>query len=346
MPKADPDVHTHSIMSERDTPHSIRPIDPSLESLAAARGEQVDREIEFLILRVAQPLILSILSRYKGSRVGLAPQDIDDLTSTVHLRLVAKLRSLPGAAEPIANFERYVATLTYNAVNDHLRRLFPARTRLKNRLRYTLLHDRRLALWTVDALLVAGLSEWQEKRESASDVLLPSASYSPAMRRSERIGDALVAIFGATRSPVLLDALVSFTARLWHITEAETEEADRSATPSYAVNGASQLETRESLRVLWREIQELRPMQRKALLLNLHAQDAGNVASLIVLTGIARFDDVAAALEMSPEALAEIWNHLPLDDLRIASMLQVTRQQVINLRKSARQRLVRRMSAS
>ena len=87
-------------------------------------------------------------------------------------------------------------------------------------------------------------------------------------------------------------------------------------------------------------------MQRKALLLNLHAQDAGNVASLIVLTGIARFDDVAAALEMSPEALAEIWNQLPLDDLRIASMLQVTRQQVINLRKSARQRLVRRMSAS
>ena len=67
-------------------------------------------------------------------------------------------------------------------------------------------------------------------------------------------------------------------------------------------------------------------------------------ASLIVLTGIALFDDLAAVLEMSPEALAAIWNDLPLDDLRIASMLQVTRQQVINLRKSARQRLERRMS--
>jgi hypothetical protein len=321
-------------------------MDPRLESLAAARGEQIDREIEGLILRVAQPLIVSVLSRYKGPGAGLAAQDVDDLTSTIHLRLVAKLRTLTGAAEPIADFEKYVATLTYNAVNDHLRRVFPARTRLKNRLRYTLVHDPRLALWSVDALPIAGLSDWLGARESVSAVMLAEGSDSPEMRRGDRIGDALVAIFGATRSPVVLEALVDFTARLWHITEAESEEAGRRATAPRAVNGASDFETRDYLRVLWREIQELRPMQRKALLLNLRAQDAGNVASLIVLTGTARFDDVAAALEMPPEALAAIWNELPLDDLRIASMLQVTRQQVINLRKSARQRLERRMSTS
>lgn len=335
---ADHDVQIHSIMPE------VRPIDPRLERLFAAHGEQVDREIEFLILEVAQPLVASILSRYKGPGAGLAPHEFDDLTSTVHLRLVAKLRTLPGAADPIAEFERYVATLTYNVVNDHLRRVFPARTRLKNRLRYTLTHDGRLALWPVDALLVAGSSDWRGAVRYASEVMLADAAYSAAMRQSDRIGDALVAIFGATRSPVIFDALVTFTARLWHITEAETEEADRSATPAHAVNGAASLETRQYLRILWREIQELRPMQRKALLLNLRASDAGNVTSLIVLTGVARFDDLAAALEMPPEALAAIWNDLPLDDLRIASMLQVTRQQVINLRKSARQRLERRMA--
>ena len=330
-------------MSPTDAPYLVRLIDPRLESLAAAHGDQVDREIEFLILRVAQPLIMSILSRYRGPGAGLKPQDVDDLKSTIHLRLVAKLRSLPGAAEPIAEFERYVATLTYNAVNDHLRRVFPERTRLKNRLRYTLTHDTRLALWTVNALLIAGLSDWLGARESASDVTLPHAS--PAMRRSDRIGDALVAIFGAMQSPVIFDSLVAFTARLWHVTEDRTEETDRSAMAMHAAGGASHLETREHLRALWREIQQLRPMQRKALLLNLRANDAVNVASLIVLTGIARFDDIAAALEMSPETLATIWNDLPLDDLRIASMLAVTRQQVINLRKSARQRLARRMAS-
>ena len=333
-------------MAETGASPPNRPIDPCLESLAAARGEQVDCEIEFLILRVAQPLIGSILSRFKGLGAGLAPQDVDDLTSTIHLRLVAKLRTLPGATEPIAAFEKYVATLTYNAVNDHLRRAFPARARLKNRLRYTLTHDRRLALWPVEAVFVAGLSDWLGATQSASDVMLPQASSSPAMRQGDRIGDALVAIFRATQSPVIFDALVTFTARLWHITETETVESDRSATAMHAVNGATHLETREDLRLLWREIQELRPMQRKALLLNLRSSDAVNVASLIVLTGTARFDDVAAVLEMSPEALAAIWYDLPLDDLRIASMLQVTRPQVINLRKAARQRLARRMFTS
>src|SRR6185436_12976626 len=165
----------HSIMSQTGAPHLLRPIDPRLESLAAARGEEVDREIECLILRVAQPLIVSILSRYKGPAAGLSPQDIDDLTSTILLRLVAKLRTLTGEAEPIAEFERYVATLTYNAVNDHLRRVFPARTRLKNRLRYTLLHDRRLER-------LGGLEEERFRGDGPAGVVLSG----DAAKRSDR----------------------------------------------------------------------------------------------------------------------------------------------------------------
>jgi hypothetical protein len=337
----------HSTMSERDVPQQVRAMDRRLERLAAARGEEVDREIEYLVLQVAQPLIGSILSRYKGPGASVAQHDLDDLRSIIHLRLVAKLRTLPAAAaEAIGDFEKYVAVLTYNVVNDHLRRVFPERTRLKNRLRYTLTHDPRLALWSVEGTLVAGSSEWIGARQFASEVLLASDAQTAAMRRGDRIGDALAAIFRAHASPVIFDALVTFTAELWHIVEGEGNEAGRSAAAAQAVRGASDFETREYLRVLWREIQELRPMQRKALLLNLRANDSVNVVSLIVMTRIARIDDVAAALEMSPEALAAIWNELPLDDVRIASMLQVTRQQVINLRKSARKRLTRRMSAS
>ena len=43
------------------------------------------------------------------------------------------------------------------------------------------------------------------------------------------------------------------------------------------------------------------------------------------------------------EELAGMWNSLPLDDRGIAERLGITRQQVINLRKSARARLARRM---
>jgi predicted DNA-binding protein (UPF0251 family) len=48
-------------------------------------------------------------------------------------------------------------------------------------------------------------------------------------------------------------------------------------------------------------------------------------------------------MELSTEELAALWNDLPLEDLRIAEMLGISRQQVINLRKSARHRLARRV---
>jgi hypothetical protein len=43
------------------------------------------------------------------------------------------------------------------------------------------------------------------------------------------------------------------------------------------------------------------------------------------------------------DEFAAMWNRLPLDDLTIAERLGVNRQRVINLRKSARERLTRRM---
>jgi hypothetical protein len=57
---------------------------------------------------------------------------------------------------------------------------------------------------------------------------------------------------------------------------------------------------------------------------------------------VASFEDLASALDITTDDLASLWNGLPLDDLTIAARLGVTRQQVINLRKSARERLERR----
>ena len=58
---------------------------------------------------------------------------------------------------------------------------------------------------------------------------------------------------------------------------------------------------------------------------------------------IARFDEIADALEMTRSELASIWRGLPIDDATIAKRFGITRQQVINLRKSARTRLSRRL---
>ena len=83
--------------------------------------------------------------------------------------------------------------------------------------------------------------------------------------------------------------------------------------------------------------------QRAALLLNLREPNGQGVIELFPLTGVATFPQIAAALEFSLEQLAELWNSLPIDDERIADLLHMNRQQVINLRKAARARLGRRM---
>jgi hypothetical protein len=56
-------------------------------------------------------------------------------------------------------------------------------------------------------------------------------------------------------------------------------------------------------------------------------------------------NDLAGTLEMDRGALDRLWDRLPVDDQTIAKRLGLTRQQVINLRKSARARLARRAGA-
>jgi hypothetical protein len=55
--------------------------------------------------------------------------------------------------------------------------------------------------------------------------------------------------------------------------------------------------------------------------------------------GVASLAQIAKAVEMSVEELTRVWNGLPLDDLKIAARLGLNRQRVIDLRRTARQRL-------
>jgi DNA-directed RNA polymerase specialized sigma24 family protein len=103
------------------------------------------------------------------------------------------------------------------------------------------------------------------------------------------------------------------------------------------------LTEREALARLWTEVLALPVRQRMALLLNLRGADGSGLLGLLPLMGIATLRAIAAALEMQAHELATLWKGLPLEDARIAERLGLTRQQVINLRKSARERLARRL---
>ncbi|HEY6141075.1 MAG TPA: hypothetical protein VI670_25240 [Thermoanaerobaculia bacterium] len=305
----------------------------------AAAGEDDDGEIARLIRDVARPIAEGVTRRFIRSGELLSEHDAQDVVATVMLRLIERLRKaerVPEAA--IVSVTDYVATLTFNAVNDHFRARYPERSRLRNRIRYALGHDRRLALWTIDERLAGGLAPWRgaaAAREQAWE--LPAGIAANAGKNADRPAETLVALFEAASEPFFLRALVDTLAPLWLHERPVPLRAVETRTP------LADTEWRALLATLWKEITELRPMQRKALLLNLRDAETSHALDLFVVTGTATIEEIAASLDMTAAELSAIWSDLPLDDLRIAAMLQLSRQQVIGLRKSARERLTRRL---
>jgi hypothetical protein len=166
-------------------------------------------------------------------------------------------------------------------------------------------------------------------------VTIPSARLDP-----HAPGDAMVSMFRAAGAPLLVDDVVHFLFDQWEVHA--PRRVDVAALTAPDPSPALQAETKQYLRVLWQEVLQLPQAQRAALLLNLRDSEGRNAAALLVLLGVTDLDELGQTMGIGCR-LAVIWSQLPLDDLSIGAMLGVTRQQVINLRKSARARLARRM---
>jgi len=93
------------------------------------------------------------------------------------------------------------------------------------------------------------------------------------------------------------------------------------------------------LNVLWPEVASLPSAQRRALLLHLEQE----AILAFVYHGCCSVGQLAEALELRLEEFADWFGQLPLPDERIAAQQNLTRQQVINQRKCARERLSRRL---
>jgi len=141
----------------------------------------------------------------------------------------------------------------------------------------------------------------------------------------------------------------------------QDEEGQRDVladAPSREPSPEDKLRARLLLQRLWIEILELSPRQRLAYLLNPTGAEIevfpdngiAGIAEIGRSLGISdsQFELLSKELSFKPdggydERFASVWNHLPLTDKLIARLLDATPQQVINLRKVARERLGRQM---
>ena len=326
----------------------------------------------------AVPIIKGII-KYKmranlytqaGGRQSL---EAEDLRSEVVLQLLKRLQALK--ADPnnaIRNFRSYVATTTYHTCDQFLRREYPHRWRLKNKLRYILTRRPLFALWQSDGEgWLCGLAAWRDQPQikpaplaelpqaSRSEQLLDRLQKSGAKEfagknpRQLKAEDLLLAVFKFARRPIELDDLVTVVSNLWGISDRTLQaiggddQTNKTGEPMAEAHRdvAFEIEMRNDVERAWAEICQLPARQRAALLLNLRDSRGRSALLLIPIAGIASIKQIAESLNMPAEQLAVLWNRLPLDDATIAGHLGVTRQQVINLRKSARERLARRMKS-
>jgi DNA-directed RNA polymerase specialized sigma24 family protein len=356
-----------------DQKHALPP-DPCLLPFLHAREEPEARQQLAHLMGEAEPVIQTILRR-KGFRPAGSPsqdgQTAEDLRGEVVLRLLKRLNDLHAAAseEAITSFRAFVATTTYHVYDDYLREKYPQRAGLKRKLLYLLsgrTNQHGFALWSSPSgRRMCGFAAWQgptgeRTRPARYDQLLadPHRFAGRALPKEpvERMNPAdwLATLFHAVGGPMELHDLVHVVAELWGVKDQpaqlpEPREGEEGSDPVQELadprgNVATEVEQRDYLRRLWTEIRQLPPRQCAALLLNLQ-QAGGGVIELLELQGIASFREIAAALDMPPEQFAELSNDLPIDDNAIAARLGCTRQQVINLRKVARERLERRMRA-
>lgn len=332
-------------------------IDALLEPLLAGGDERADEVLLQLINDHAEPVIKGVirfklrLSAYRETQRAEA----DDIYQEVLLQLLAQLqkfRKLP-EANPIGDLRGMAAVIAHRTCARWMRRQFPERHALKNRLHYLVTRQRGFALWqNAEGQLVAGFAAWQHQNKPAIRQLsdrLPAHLRASKTGNAQELADTVAAIFNHTGSPIEFDELVSGVVTLLGISdqpvESLTEDEDEVAlVPDTAEpDPAWKIEKKMFLQRLWEELQQLPRNQRAALLLNLKESSGFSSITLFPAMGIASGRQLAAALEMSDGSFADVWNDLPIEDTKIAELLGLTRQQVINARKSGRERLARRL---
>jgi RNA polymerase sigma factor (sigma-70 family) len=350
---------THTDASDR-TQSSDPLLAPYLESVGE---EQARAALERVVGEHAGPVIRGVIrARLAGFRdaAGAGP-DAEDIYNDAITQLITRLNELRAAGTPTAahvgDLSSYAAVVAHNAFHAHLRHKFPRRWRLKNRLRYLLRNRPDLALWQAaggewlcgraeaqreSGTRPAGLERLQALRDD------PGALERCGLRESDPgttpLAELVPAVFEWAGGAVEFDALVSVVAGLQGVTDEAlaADESEAQELQDERADVGDALERRQFFARLWEEVCALPVRQRAALLLNLRDLQE-NVITLLPALGVASIRAISDALEIPYDEFLRLWNELPLDDAAIAERLGLTRQQVINLRKSARARLARRM---
>jgi DNA-directed RNA polymerase specialized sigma24 family protein len=361
-------MEKHETATQHDGPSEI---DDRLRPLMTADGEQFDAFLQEVIEEYADPLIRKII----GAKLHVSSIEhhdhfdsdaVEDLCQEAIVSLMAYLRTSrqDPADYHIKSFDEFVATVAFNVYNKYLRRKYPQRHKLKRQLYYLLTHRDELALWKESYDRISGFPEWKnvrlaQRHSKALDELgddewnFAKSKLNGLPPPRVPLDQLLAGLFEWLDHPLEFDLLVDTVSGLLKIKDQPNQNnfgdgeggKDSKFGLGLAVEPSDpkRVNLQEVLKRLWEEIKELPIKQRWALLCNLRDEHGDGLINALPLCGIASPQQIARSLEITLEELSELWDQFPLRDAEMGKRLGIGSQQVISLRKSARERLARRM---
>src|SRR5262249_4190412 len=214
-----------------------------LPFLRATDSAEAEYLLTQLVSECVEPVAKSAIGYKMRAFVGRnrCVQDADDVCSEVIVRLIGRLQELrndPGA-KPITSFRGYVKVVAINACSEYLRKKYPRRSSLQDKLRYLLTHRVGLAMWrSEDQEWLCGFTRWQDRTKMPGRTAWleklcdnPKAVGQAALPHRDiqqtPLSDLLDALFNWAESPITLDDLVGVIAELQGVKDYVAQPAIR-----------------------------------------------------------------------------------------------------------------------
>jgi hypothetical protein len=351
-------------------------IDPILEGILRAADDGEAREaLDDLMARHLSSVIRVAIARRARPPMGRPGETADAAVAArlqavaerhVGTRLMALRRGAAAGREAhdLGDVRTWAAAIAARTSDDWIRRGFPARVRMRHRLRYLLAHDRRFVLRaTPDEAWRCGLAARDARAFASGEASGPGRRIvetqpvpkprDPGALAPTAIADLVADLLARAGGPVDLDHLTDVVLErlgdLWDASQRIDPGPDFAAAGGAGGTAGAAAKPADGnpsawIECLWAEIGRLPALQRTALLLNLRDADGRAVLGLFPIAGAAGLRAIAAAAGTTAEKLAEQWRALPFDDATIAARMGLPRSQVARLRRTAHERLARRLA--
>ncbi|HEX4947441.1 MAG TPA: hypothetical protein VFZ34_12285, partial [Blastocatellia bacterium] len=220
---------------------------PYLEAESEAEAQLL---LATLLSEQVEPLVQSIVARKLGFSSRLQQEETADVRGEIILQLLHRLQAMrrDPSTPPIENLKAYTVVTSFRGCAAYLRRRYPRRAQLLNRVQYVLTRYPQFGLWQKEGDWWSGMAHWvndlqtrQLLSEFQLDQLLspalPPSLYGVPDATLRRVSapDQVAAIFHWAERFVTLDDLVLILAHWWEVKDSSlaSEQITAQAEPAF-----------------------------------------------------------------------------------------------------------------